>query len=292
MRKRILPSLLASLALLLALSGCTVNTGATADPAAPGTGASPEVIKERGVLRVGCKTDVPGLGYKNPDTGEIEGLEADLADYLAAEIFELTPQEVRQQNRVERIGVDTATRESLLEDEKIDCSIATFTITDARRARFSFSDAYYTDAIGLMVKKDTADEKSLGTSAITSINRLDGKKIGSLTGATTRQDFLDYIEQNKISVSPVFFEYQHYQDLDDALKRGDIDVFAVDRSILAGYLDDTLTILPDRFAEQPYGIATLKGNSALTDSANQMLKKIKESGELDSLYTKWGLKNQ
>ena len=44
-----------------------------------------QAIIERGVLRVGVKQDVPNFGYKNPDSGEFEGLEIDIARKIAEE---------------------------------------------------------------------------------------------------------------------------------------------------------------------------------------------------------------
>mgnify|MGYP002794234700 CR=1 FL=1 len=35
------------------------------------------------VLRVGTKIDVPGFGFQNPETGNIEGMEVDIARELA-----------------------------------------------------------------------------------------------------------------------------------------------------------------------------------------------------------------
>ncbi|WP_419580125.1 transporter substrate-binding domain-containing protein, partial [Streptococcus suis] len=46
------------------------------------------------MLRVGVKQDVPNFGYKNPDTGEFEGMEIDIARKIADELgvdIEFTP---------------------------------------------------------------------------------------------------------------------------------------------------------------------------------------------------------
>ena len=52
----------------------------------PFTDSLQEII-DRGYLRVGCKTDVPGFGYYNEETKTYEGLEINLAYYVAAKIF-------------------------------------------------------------------------------------------------------------------------------------------------------------------------------------------------------------
>ena len=44
-------------------------------------------IKKRGHLIAAVKQDVPGFGYRDPHTGELQGLEIDLAHAIAQEIF-------------------------------------------------------------------------------------------------------------------------------------------------------------------------------------------------------------
>jgi beta-glucosidase/6-phospho-beta-glucosidase/beta-galactosidase/ABC-type amino acid transport substrate-binding protein len=46
-----------------------------------------ERIKKRGYIIVAVKEDVPGFGYRDPQTGELRGLEIDLARAIAQEIF-------------------------------------------------------------------------------------------------------------------------------------------------------------------------------------------------------------
>ena len=54
----------------------------------PGRKALPRHIQRRGHLIVGVKEDVPGLGYRDPQTGEWSGLEIDLARAIAQEVFD------------------------------------------------------------------------------------------------------------------------------------------------------------------------------------------------------------
>ncbi len=44
-------------------------------------------IQDRGYLKVAIKSDMPGFGYLDPETGEFSGLEADIARSLANRIF-------------------------------------------------------------------------------------------------------------------------------------------------------------------------------------------------------------
>ena len=80
--------------LALGLGACIMMTGCGSTQAAnnSGGGSSSEgkeiqAIKDRGVLKVGVKVDVPKYGYKNPTTGQMEGFEIDLSRAVAKKIL-------------------------------------------------------------------------------------------------------------------------------------------------------------------------------------------------------------
>jgi beta-glucosidase/6-phospho-beta-glucosidase/beta-galactosidase/ABC-type amino acid transport substrate-binding protein len=73
-------------------------------------------IQERGHLIVAVKEDVPGLGYRDPGTGELSGLEIDLARAIAERIFG-DPDSVRFRptNTQERIPLLRSVRRRLVD---------------------------------------------------------------------------------------------------------------------------------------------------------------------------------
>lgn len=273
--RKILPAILAS---AIIMSGCSVPTQTAPDTADAVINENiAEDIRAKGHITVGCKTDVPELSIFDEQTGEWSGIEIELAYLTAAQIFGVTPDEAKAQGLAEIKGVTVADREEMLENGNIDIMLATYTITDERKQRFAFSESYFTSYIGMMVNHAGTDSDSLGTSDISSLSDLDGKYIGVPRNATTRKDFLDYISiMNTEKPSPIFCEFESYDQLYDALKGGNIDVMAVDVSILNGYCDSTTLILPDRFAGQNYGAAVLKENAPLLDYVNNSIKQITE----------------
>ena len=58
-------------------------------------------IRDRGRLIVGCKMDVPGLGLYDEETDSWSGLEVELAYKTAALIFDVSPEEAKEQKLVE-----------------------------------------------------------------------------------------------------------------------------------------------------------------------------------------------
>lgn len=262
-----------------AAPGETTAAGETT-AGAEGVTADVQKIIDRGTLKVGCKSDIPKFSLQNTATGEYEGFEDDLAYEIAGSIFGVTAEEAKEKKLVEFQGVTAKTRGPLLENGEIDLVIATFTITDERKETYNFSTPYYTDAVGLMVNKD---------SGITSIEGLDGKIIGVAQSATTKEGFKAYVDEKGLNVNPEFQEFDGYPALAQALATKQIDCFSVDRAILSGYVNDKNQILEDRFAEQDYGVASAKENEGLAALVEEKVTTMISDGSMKTLQDKWEL---
>lgn len=236
-----------------------------------GKDAGLAAIKDAGVLKVGVKEDVPNFGLRNTETGEIEGFEIDIAKMIAADL-------VGDADAIELTPVTAKTRGPLLDNGELDLVVATFTITEERKLTYNFSTPYYTDAVGLMVKKDAGYE---------GLADMDGAVIGVAQSATSKDAVS--AEADKLGISVSFSEYATYPEIKAALDSGRIDAFCVDGSILGGYMDDTTMILPDRFSPQDYGVASKLDNTDLAAAVDDLIKGWMDDGTLDDLIAKWGL---
>ena len=234
-----------------------------------GKTSPPKEVLDRGVLRVGVKTDVPGFGFLNPATNTIEGLEIDLAKLIAGEML-------GDGEAVKLVGVTAQTREPMLENEELDVVIATFTITPERQKKFYFSEPYFHDEIGFLVKKD---------SDITTIADMKGKTVGVVFSGTAKNAFL--AEAAARGFEPVYKEFGSYPEVKAALLSGEVDAFCVDKSILLGYSDESTVVLEEGFNPQDYGIAAGKDKTALTKYLDDLLKTIREDGRLDEIINRW-----
>lgn len=230
-----------------------------------------EKIKEKGVLKVGVKVDVPKFGYTNPSTNEVEGLEIDIAKAISKKIF--------GEEKIETQAVNAKTRGPLLDNGEVDCVIATFTVTEERKQSYNFSDSYFEDGVGLLVKKDAG---------VSTLKDLDGKTIGVSQSSTSKKSL--ETEAEKLGISLKFSEFGSYPELKAALDSGRIQCFSVDAAILNGYVDDSSVILEERYEPQQYGVATKKSNTELSDLVNEVIQDMKTSGELDKLIEKWEIK--
>ena len=211
------------------------------------------------VLRVGTKIDVPGFGFQNPETGNIKG----------------SPDALRV------TGVNVTTRGAMLDNGTLDATLATFTITEARKKSYNFSRPYYTDHIGVLVKK---------SSGIVDLKDLDGKTVGVALSATTRDKLT--AAGDEIGIHMSFAEYSTYPEIKIALVTGRVDAFSVDRSILNGYVDDSTMLLDAQFAPQEYGVATKKSNTELADQVDAAIGAMADDGTLTALQERWGLSTE
>lgn len=267
MKKKYLASLFLSMGLLLAACG----NDSTAAGGETGSQRTPEDIESAGVLKVGVKDDVPGFGLRNTSTDEIEGFEIDLAKKIAEEL-------TGDGENVELTPVTAKTRGPLLDNGELDLVVATFTITDERKETYHFTEPYYEDAVGILVKKEAG---------YSSLADMDGATIGVSQSSTTSDAVTEEAEQYDISLS--FSEYASYPEIKAALDSGRIQGFAVDRSILNGYVDDSSEILPDRFATQNYGIAIKKSNTELGERVDELIEEWQADGTLEEIISEWGM---
>lgn len=227
-----------------------------------------QAIIERGVLRVGVKQDVPNFGYKNPDSGEFEGLEIDIARKIADELgvdIEFTP-------------VTAQTRGPLLDNGQVDLVIATFTITEERKLLYNFTTPYYTDAVGFLVNKD---------SGIKTFTDLNGKTIGVAQGSITRTLISELADKYGIAVN--FAELGSYPELSVSLRAHRTDAFSVDQSILSGYIGSKSELMDFSFSASDYGIVTKLSNKDLDNYLNSLVEKWTSDGSLQAIYDANGL---
>ena len=224
-------------------------------------------IVKRGTLNVGVKQDVPNFGYYSAKTNTYEGMEVDLAKKIADEL----------KVKVNYIPVTTQTREPLMDNGTIDLLIATYTITDERKASYAMSNPYYYDQIGFLVQTKSGYKK---------LSDLNGKTIGVSQGSSAKAAVEEYASANNLKFN--YVQLGSYPELAVSLYAYRIDAFAGDKSILSGYESDKTKILDEGFKTQEYGIASSKSNQELIDYTNDLIAKWQKDGSLQKLYDKIG----
>ena len=227
-------------------------------------------IQQRQKLIVAVKDNTPPLGFRG-GSGNLQGLEIDIARKLAEEIF-------RKPNAIELIPVANQDRLKVVIDGTVDITIAKVTITTNRSRVVDFSRYYYLDGTGIL----TSQTKIVKT------RDLVGQKVAVLNHSSTIGS-LQYIipEAQLVAVDS-------YEQAQDFLATGKVVAIAADRSLLLGWTKNNpnYQLLPSKLSAEALGIVLPKGTKylSLLDLVNRSISSWQASGWLEERIRYWGLK--
>ncbi len=265
---------LAALAIGVAsLSACSSSAPAT--PSRSAVSPTPTVlsgsvlarIKKRGKIIVGVKFDVPLFGFKDPNTGILEGFDIRIADLVSNKIFGGTD----GASRIEFVEAISKNREAFLQAGKVDIVLSTYTITESRKQLVDFAGPYYVAGQDILTK--TADVKS---GRITGIATLNGKKVCAVTGSTSLTNLKTAAPNADTTVTK-----ERYSECFEALKSGQVDAMSTDDVILLGLSQTSkgaYSLTGNPFHTEPYGVGIPKGESELKTFVNQALQTAFDDG--------------
>ncbi len=193
-------------AVALVTTACT-STGA--GPSASGSTSHLQTVMEKDVLRVGVQTEVAPWGLLNSD-GSREGYDIELADALAESLGA----------EVEFVNASNETRIPLLQTDKADVVIASFTITTERAQSVAFSIPYA--ATGTVVVVPEASD-------IQGYNDLAGRTVATSRGSSGEvilgEEFPDAVGTN----------FESYADSLQALRSGKVEAL-IESTVVANQL--------------------------------------------------------
>ena len=225
-------------------------------------------IQNEGTLTVGVKDDQPGIGLKDPITGEYTGFDIEIAKLVAARMG--VPAD-----RIEFVPIQSAAREAAISNGQVDLVVASYTINDKRKQQVSFAGPYFVSGQGLLVR---ADDNS-----ITGKDSLQGKKVCSVTGSTPIQRVRD----EGLTEPGNIVELSKYSECVNQLEQSRVDVLTTDDAILKGYAaeePDKLKVVGEPFSVEPYGIGLAHDDAALRGHINDTLQTALDDGTWQRLY--------
>jgi glutamate transport system substrate-binding protein len=221
-------------------------------------------IKARGTLIVGGVETAPLFSLLNPATGQLSGFDADLSQLLAKYIIGA--------NHIHLVTVTAATREALLENHSVDTVFATYTITPAREKLVGFAGPYFTDGLGIAIRK--------GTAGITSAASLSGKTYVTQSGST--------IPDAVSAIAPKAHVLLFDTDTEcvQALLQGRASAYVLDQGILAGDAlhNPGMTVLASTFDQEPYGIGVPLDEPQFKAFINTWLQGLEADGTWTKLW--------
>ncbi len=224
-------------------------------------------IFDRGYLIVGVRPDTPPFGSVNPDTGEFEGFDVDIANLVGRWLFG-APRHVRFR------AITAAQRLPLVAQGEIDLSTGSLTATCDRLLEVDFATVYYMTATGLLVSRD---------SNYHSLADLGGRKVCAASGTTSLQAI-----ENEPS-HPIPYPVSNVADCLIALQDGEVEGIVNDEMVLAGLAAQdprTHVVNADRF-DQPITAGVSKDNPDLTAFVNGVLERAFADGTWAQIFDRW-----
>jgi glutamate transport system substrate-binding protein len=254
----------ATLALSLAACGSDEGDGGSGNtkkdfPA----GSTMAKLNEAGKIRIGTKFDQPGFGLKGLD-GKPAGFDVEIGKIIASELG-------ISEDNIEWVETPSSVREEVLEQDKVDIVVATYTINDKRKERIDFAGPYYIAGQHIMVKAD--DNSITGPDSF----KAGDKKVCSVQGSTPAANIEKYLANKAQQL--VLFDV--YQKCVDALDNGQVDAVTTDNVILLGFIangDGKYKLAGEKFTEEPYGIGVKKGDDQFRNWINDVLEKAYADG--------------
>jgi ABC-type amino acid transport substrate-binding protein len=225
-----------------------------------------DIVKKRGKLVAGVKTDFPPFGTVDA-AGKNVGFDVDVAHLFAKALF-------NDDNQVELVAVTSGNRIPFLQSGKIDIIIATVTVTDERRQVVEFSEPYFMSGSLILVPK---------ASPVKSLEDLAGKTVAVVQGAIQDKD----VEQLQPRANRVKFGKVSEAVL--AVKGGRADAYVHDDIVIVSLAKENpdLKVVGKAFVPRPYGIAVRKGDTEFIKWVNVQLTQMRKDGTYDRLWKKY-----
>jgi glutamate transport system substrate-binding protein len=221
-------------------------------------------IQAKGEIAIGVKYDVPPFGFKNPQSGEVEGFDVDLGRAIADKLgVKAKLVEAISDNRI-----------PFIQDGTVDLVLSTMTINAERAQEIGFTDPYFIAKGRILVPKD---------SDIKGVADLAGRKVCTALGSTYEATLKE--EAPKADLRLV----DAYSECLELLQNGAVDAISTDDVILTGMIiqDDSLHLVGDELTVEPYGGGFKKDDTDFAEFLKGVLAEYKSSGAWQESYDKW-----
>ena len=237
----------------LGMAACSGGAGSSASSGTQVGDRSPEQIKEAGEIVIGIFSDKAPFGYIDAD-GKPAGYDVVYGDRIAADLGVTA----------KYVPVDAAARTEVLASNKVDITLANFTVTPERAEKVDFANPYFKVSLGVV---------SPTSAEITDVSQLAGKTLIVTKGTTAEA----YFEANHPEVK--LQKYDQYSDAYQALEDGRGDAFSTDNTeVIAWAIQHPgFSVGIKSLGDTSYiAAAVKKGNTALLDWLNNELVELGE----------------
>jgi len=227
-------------------------------------GSTMAELQDKGEIVIGVKFDVPPFGFKNPQTGDVEGFDVDLGKAIAEDLGV-------QPRFIEAISDN---RIPFLMDGTVDLILSTMTITKERDLEIDFSEPYYI-AGGRVLVPEGSD--------IQGIEDLGGRRVCTARGSTYQETIKQQAPDADLRLIDT------YSECFELVQNGAVDAVSTDNVILTGMIvqDETLKMVGEEFTTEPYGAGIVQGDTEFKEFVDGVIAEYKEDGRWEEAYQKW-----
>lgn len=222
-------------------------------------------------LTMGSSIDFAPYEYYDDETGEIVGIDVEIAQAIAQKLgCELEISDMQFDSIIAAVV-----------SGKVDFGMSGFTITEDRKQNVDFSTPYTTEVQAIIVPEN---------SEITSVDDLlnpekayhVGVQLGTTGDLYITDDVADKSLQHNIE------RYNKYHDAFAALVSGKIDCIIVDNQVGIAFVNSNegLKILDTAYAVEEYAICFAK-DSELYESFNAALEELLADGTVQAILDKY-----
>ncbi|BAU49437.1 ABC transporter substrate-binding protein [Sulfurifustis variabilis] len=234
-------------------------------------------VKESGTLVMGIRESSIPLSYLDAGQQPV-GYHIDICHRIVDAVKkELKLPAVRVQYQ----PVTSQNRIPLVTNGTVDIECGSTTNNEARGRQVDFAVTTFVTNVRMAVKKD---------SGITSLSQLGGKPVATTTGTTSVQLMRAHEKGKGVNFREVYG--RDHADSFLMLESDRAVAFVMDDNLLAGLIATSKT--PDRYAivgevlnVEPIGIMLRKDDPKFKRIADDTIKGMMKSGELEKLYAKW-----
>ncbi|MDP4507198.1 transporter substrate-binding domain-containing protein [Nonomuraea turcica] len=230
-----------------------------------GTGEPESIVDDDEVLRIAVREDLPSVGFLRPDE-EYEGFDVDVARYIAGKLgkdYHLVP-------------VLAADREQVLLDGRADMVVATYTISQDRKAKVLFAGPYHISYQDILTRPEET---------IMNVRDLKGRRICEVQGSNAAQRVVQ-----ERSVAAELVPFADYAQCLAALKSKEVDAVTTNDVILAGLAKQDgsgLRLSNAQFNEQRTGVGLRRGDVPGCEAVNRAITDMYQDGTAAKLLHKW-----
>jgi ABC-type amino acid transport substrate-binding protein len=259
------PRLLVVVMLVALATGCG-GDDEEQQPAAQefAAGTTMAKLQQKGEITVGVKFDVPPFGFKNPQTGDVEGFDVDVGKAVADELG-VKPKfiEAISDNRI-----------PFLQQGTVDLILSTMTINAERDQEIDFSEPYYVARGSILVPKD---------SPIKGIDDLAGKRVCTALGSTYEATLREKAPKSERKL------VDSYSECFELIQNKAVHAISTDDVILAGMIiqDPNLKLVGGALTTEPYGAGIKEGDTEFQRFVSGVIAKMKSDRRWARLYDKW-----